>query len=168
MAKQPTNPNAYSNGTAPHPRHSEPNTHDLTASSRRRRVHRALALRIQGGAVTTVASFAQLGVPTPVTPSQPLVVGQPPWKPQLPELEPVVTSFKLAALASMSGLREPRVDLPACSRSSLSKPDDGRGGAAAAGTVAPGSPQRPADDHDAGLRLLDTDAAASSRRRAGS
>ena len=70
----------------------------------------ALALRIQGGAVTTVASFAQLGVPTPVTPSQPLVAGQPPWEPQLPELEPVVTSLKLAALASMSGLREPRGD----------------------------------------------------------
>ena len=45
----------------------------------------ALALRIQGGAVTTVASSAQLGAPTPVTPSQPLVAGQPPWKPQLPE-----------------------------------------------------------------------------------
>ena len=103
----------------------------------------ALALRIQGGAVTTVASFAQLGVPTPDTASQPLVAGQPPWKPQLPELEPVVTSSKLAALASMSGLREPRVDLPACSRSSLSKPDDGRGGAAAAVTAAPGSPQHP-------------------------
>ena len=36
-----------------------------------------------------------------------------------------------------------RPNLPACSRSSLNKPDDGRGGAAAAGTVAPGSPQRP-------------------------
>ena len=58
------------------------------------------------------------------TPSQPLVAGQPPWKPQLPELEPVVTSSKLAALASMSELREPRVDLPACSRGSLNKPDD--------------------------------------------
>ena len=54
-------------------------------------------------------------------------------KPQLPELEPVVTSLKLAALASMSGLREPRVDLPACSRSSLSKPDDGRGGGCCGG-----------------------------------
>ena len=40
VAKQPTNRNAYSNGTAPHPRHSEPNTHDLTASSRRRRIQR--------------------------------------------------------------------------------------------------------------------------------
>ena len=40
----------------------------------------ALALRIQGGAVTTVASFAQLGAPTPDTPSQPLVAGQPPWE----------------------------------------------------------------------------------------
>ena len=89
VAKQPTNPYASSNSTAPHPRHSEPNTHDLTASSRRRRVQRGpRPRRIQGGAVTTVASFAQLGVPTPVTPSQPLVAGQPPWKPQLPELEP--------------------------------------------------------------------------------
>ena len=51
---------------------------------RAQRAARVLSLCIQGGAVTTVASFAQLGVPTPDTPSQPLVTGQPPWKPQLP------------------------------------------------------------------------------------